>query len=200
MTDAPAARPRLFADPVSAQDRFSRCAPGCRRRSRRFWRAGRARISMRNCARAAATAQIRAARRAALRQRQHPYRPRAQQDPEGHGGALAADGGQGFQLCPRLGLPRPADRMEGRGGILPQEGQGQARLQGSGRDHRVPQGMPRLCRALALGAARGVQAARRRRRLGPSLLDDELSPPKRRSRARSTNSPPTACSTAAPSR
>ena len=37
------------------------------------------------------TAEIRAARRAALRQRQHPYRPRAQQDPEGSRRPLAAD-------------------------------------------------------------------------------------------------------------
>ena len=42
-------------------------------------------------------------------------------------------------------------------------------------DDRVPPRMPRLRRALGLGAARGVQAARRRRRLGPSLFDDELS-------------------------
>src|SRR5579863_3358961 len=35
--------------------------------------------------------------------------------------------------------------------------------------------MPRLCRALALRAARRIQAPRRRRRLGPSLFDDELS-------------------------
>ncbi len=44
----------------------------------------------------------------------------------------------------------------------------------SGRDHRLPQGMPRLCRALAVRAARRVQAARNRRRLGPSLFHDEL--------------------------
>ena len=42
-------------------------------------------------------------------------------------------------------------------------------------DGRVPQGVPRLCRALAQRAARGVQAARRRGRLGSSLHDDELS-------------------------
>ena len=42
------------------------------------------------------------------------------------------------------------------------------------RDHRVPQGMPRLRRALARRAARGVQAARRRGRLGASLHDDGL--------------------------
>ena len=35
--------------------------------------------------------------------------------------------------------------------------------------------VPRLCPALARGAARGIQAARRRGRLGPSLHHDELS-------------------------
>ena len=39
----------------------------------------------------------------------------------------------------------------------------------SRRHDRVPQGVPGLCRALAQRAARGVQAARRRRRLGASL-------------------------------
>ena len=50
-------------------------------------------------------------------------------------------------------------------------------------DQRVPRGMPRLRRALDRRAARGVQAPRRRGRLGPSLHHDELSRPRRRSRA-----------------
>ena len=98
-------------------------------------------------------AKIRSARRPALRQRQCSHRHCAQQDPEGHGRPLASDGGQGFELRPRLGLPRPADRVEGRGGILSQQGQGEARLLRSGGDHRLPPGMPRLCRALDLRAA-----------------------------------------------
>ena len=71
-------------------------------------------------------AALRAARRAALRQRQHPYRARAQQDPEGPRGALAADARPRLELRAGLGLPRPADRMEDRGGI-PRQGQGQGR-------------------------------------------------------------------------
>ena len=50
-------------------------------------------------------------------------------------------------------------------------------------DGGVPQGVPRLCDALAQRAARGIQAARHHRRLGSSLRHDGLSPPKRRSRA-----------------
>ena len=41
--------------------------------------------------------------------------------------------------------------------------------------HRLPQGMPRLCRTLALRAAGGIQALGRGGRLGSSLHDDELS-------------------------
>ncbi len=111
-------------------------------------------------------AEIRAPRRAALRQRQHPYRPRAQQDPQGRGDALPADARLRRALRAGLGLPRPADRMEDRGGELPLQGQGEAGFLRPRGDDRVPPGMPRLCRALARRAARGVQAARRRRRLG----------------------------------
>ena len=110
-----------------------------------------------------------------LRQRQCPHRHGAQQDAEGHCRALASDDGPGIQLRARLGLSRAADRMEGRGRILPKQGQGEARLLGFASHHRLPQGMPRLRRTLALRAAGGIQAARRRRRLGSSLHDDELS-------------------------
>ena len=65
--------------------------------------------------------------------------------------------------------------MEGRGGELPLQGQGEARLPQLGGDGRVPPGVPRLCDALAQRAARGVQAARRGRRLGSSLRHHELS-------------------------
>ncbi len=54
------------------------------------------------------------------------------------------------------------------------EGQDEARFLRSGGDHCVPARMSRLRRALDLGAARGIQAARRGRGLGPSLYDDEL--------------------------
>ena len=65
--------------------------------------------------------------------------------------------------------------MEGRGGILPRQGQDEAGLLGFASHHRLPPGMSRLCRALARRTAGGIQAARRRRRLGSSLYDDELS-------------------------
>ena len=119
--------------------------------------------------------QIRPPRRASLRQRQCPHRHGAQQDAEGHRRPLASDDGPGIQLRARLGLSRAADRMEGRGRILPKQGQGEARLLGFASHHRLPQGMPRLCRTLALRAAGRIQAAGRRRRLGSSLHDDELS-------------------------
>ena len=91
--------------------------------------------------------------------------------------------GYDFELRAGLGLPRPADRMEDRGGELPLQEQAEAELRRSGGDGRVPPGVPRLCAALARGAARGVQTARRRGRLGASLYDDGLSSPRRRSRA-----------------
>ena len=50
---------------------------------------------------------------------------------------------QGRALRARLGLPRPADRVEGRGAV-PQE---EAR-QGRGAGRPVPRRMPRLCRAM----------------------------------------------------
>ncbi len=53
--------------------------------------------------------------------------------------------------------------------------QGQAELFRACGDGCVPPGMPRLCAEMARRAARGVQAPRRRGRLGSSLHDDELS-------------------------
>ncbi len=79
--------------------------------------------------------------------------------------------GHRFQLRAGLGLPRPPDRVEDRGGVQGQ-GQGQAEPQGPGGDDGVPRRMPRLRRALAQRAARGVQAARRRGRLGRIPTDD----------------------------
>ena len=78
-------------------------------------------------------AQVRPARRPALRQRQHPHRHGAQQDPEGHGDAQPADAGLRFQLRAGLGLPRPADRVEDRGAV-PRQGP----RQGQGAGQRVP--------------------------------------------------------------
>ena len=93
----------------------------------------------------AGPAEVHPARRPALRQRQHPYRARAQQDPQGRGDALAADARLRLQLRAGLGLPRPADRVEDRGGELPRQGQAEARPLRSGRHDRVPARVPRLC-------------------------------------------------------
>ena len=54
------------------------------------------------------------------------------------------------------------------------KGQEEAGFFRSRRDDRLPPRVPRLCREVARGAARGVQAARRRRRLGASLFDHGL--------------------------
>ncbi len=57
--------------------------------------------------------QVRAARRPALRQRQHPHRPRAQQDPEGRGDAQPADARLRFATTCRAGTAT-ACRSNGR--------------------------------------------------------------------------------------
>ena len=108
-------------------------------------------------------------RRPALRQWRHPHRPCAQPYPQGHGGPHPDAAGQGRALRARLGLPRPADRVEGRGAVSQEEAQ-----QGRGAGQGVPRRMPRLCPALGRHAARAAEAARHRRRLGQALSDDEL--------------------------
>ena len=75
-----------------------------------------------------------------------------------------ADDGPRQPLRPRLGLPRPADRVEDRGAV-PRQGQ----EQGRGPGQRAPRRMPPLRRALGRRPARGVQAPRRHRRLGKPL-------------------------------
>ena len=113
--------------------------------------------------------EIHPARRAALRQRQHPYRHRPQQDSEGSHQPDPADAGQGRQLRPRLGLPRPAHRVEDRGAVS-RQGPGQ----GCRSHQRFPARVPRVRRALDRRPARGVQAPRCDRPLGRSLPDDEV--------------------------
>jgi hypothetical protein len=78
-------------------------------------------------------AEVRAARRPSLRQRQPSYRARAEQDPEGRDQPHPADAGQGQPLRAGLGLPRPADRMEDRGAVPRQEAG-----QGPGPGRRIP--------------------------------------------------------------
>ena len=62
----------------------------------------------------AGRAEVRPARRPAVRQRQHPHGHGAQQDPQGLRRQVALDGGLRRALRRRLRLPRPADRAEGR--------------------------------------------------------------------------------------
>ena len=155
---------------------ISRCGPVCRRRSRRFSRAGRARSS---------TGPFAPAPRAAPKFVLHDGPPYANGNIHiGHAlNKILKDmvvrsqqmAGKDSNYVPGWdchGLPIEWKVEEEN---YRTQGQGQARFHRPGGDRRLPPGMPRLCRALALGAARGVQAARRRRRLGPSLFDDELS-------------------------
>ena len=114
-------------------------------------------------------AEVRPARRPALRQRPSPHGHGAQQDPQGRGQPRPADAGPGRALRARLGLPRPADRVADRAGV-PQEGQGQGR----GPDRRLPPRVPRVRAALDRHPARRVQAPGRARRLGRPLHHHEL--------------------------
>ena len=168
-------RPRLFAHSLPAEDRLSHARGPAAEGAGNSGALGAGEPVRGASPEWEGSAQIRPPRWSSLRQRQCPHRHGAQQDAEGHCRPFASDDGAGIQLRARLGLPRAADRMEGRGGILPKQGQGEARLLGFASHHRLPQGMPRLRRTLALGAAGRIQAARRRRRLGSSLHDDELS-------------------------
>ena len=109
-------------------------------------------------------AEVHPARRPALRERQHPYRHRAEQDPQGRHQPHPPDGRLRRRLHPRLGLPRPADRVEDRGAV-PRGEEGQGRRPGAA----VPRRVPRLCRALAGGADGGVPPSRRRGQLARAL-------------------------------
>ena len=102
----------------------------------------------------------------ALRQWRHAYRPCAEPHAEGHGLPHAEPAGQKRALCSGLGLPRPADRVEGRG-TVPQEEAGQESGPGEG----IPRRMPRLCAALGRCAARTAEAAGHHGGLGLSLSD-----------------------------
>ena len=112
-------------------------------------------------------AEIHPARRTALRERQHPHRHRAEQDPQGRHQPHAPDGRLRRRLHPWLGLPRPADRMEDRGGVPRQKEE-----QGRGSGAAIPRRVSRLRRTLAGGADGGVPPPRRRRRLARALRHD----------------------------
>ena len=122
-------------------------------------------------------------RRAALRQWQHPYRARARQDPQGRGDAKPADARLRFQLRAGLGLPRPADRMEDRGGEYRAKGKPKPDLS----DAAALSSSASECRAIrrSTGSTCSARnsAARRRRRLGRTPTPRWTFPPRRRSRA-----------------
>ena len=141
-----AVRPATTARPSSCPRRPFPCAPACRSASRKSSRPGPSRTSTTTPAQGAPggrRAALRAARRPALRQRRHPHRPCAAKDAEGLRRPLALRARLRRRLRARLGLPRPADRVEDRGGA-PRQGPAQGRgLQG-----RVPRPLPRVRRPL----------------------------------------------------
>ena len=106
---------------------------------------------------------LRAARRAAVRERRHPHRPRAQQDPEGPRRQEPDDGGLRRAVRAGLGLPRHADRGADRE---------DARQAPAGRGDAAA--LPRLRDRADRAAEGAVPAARRAGRLGPSVHDDGL--------------------------
>ncbi len=110
--------------------------------------------------------EVPAARRAAVRQRRDPHRPRAQQDAQGPGGEVPQHAGLRRAVHPGMGLPRPADRAEGRPRARPEE---------AADDHgRVPPRVPRLRAEVRRHPAARVQAARHPRLVGRPLPDHEL--------------------------
>ena len=112
-------------------------------------------------------AAVPAPRRAAVRERQHPHRPRAEQDPQGHHRQVQDAGGLPRAVPSGLGHPRPADRARGR-----EEG----RPQGQGRDEhrRGAQALPRVRRQVRRRPAPRFPPPRRLRRVGPPLPDEGL--------------------------
>ena len=85
-------------------------------------------------------AEVRAARRSALRQRQHPHGHGDEQDPEGSRRQVALHGRLRCAVRRRLRLPRPADRAESRSRARAQEARDVGR--------RLLPRVPRLRRAL----------------------------------------------------
>ena len=99
-------------------------------------------------------------RRPALRQWRCPHGHRAQQAAQGHGGEIQDHGRLPRALRPRLGLPRPAHRVQGRqaGGRPGACGNPPPLRRVRSRFHRYP--------------ARLLQAPRGLRRLGKPIPDD----------------------------
>ena len=111
-------------------------------------------------------ASVRPPRRPAVRQRRHPHRPRAQQDPQGLHRQVAHDGGVRLAVCPRLGLSRPSDRAEGRPRARPEKGTPVGR--------GLPARLPRLRGEVRRQPAPGLRAVGRLRFVERALPDDEL--------------------------
>ena len=114
--------------------------------------------------------EVHPARRSAVCERPPAHRPRAEQDPQGRHQPVPAHGRQADRLRAGLGLPRPADRVEDRGGLP-----GPRPEQGRRADRRVPPGVPGVRRQVDRRPARRVQAARRDRAVGPAVPDHDLS-------------------------
>ena len=102
------------------------------------------------------------ARRPSVRQRPHPHRPRLQQDPQGLREQVPCAARLLHAVRAGLGLPRPAHRAHG--GEDPR-----AREDGEDRPAHAAPPVPRVGREVRRRAARGLQASRRERRLGPSV-------------------------------
>ena len=111
-------------------------------------------------------AEVRPARRPALRQRQDSHRHRDEQDPQGSRGQDADDDGVRRAVRARLRLPRPADRAARRPRARAEEARDVA--------GRFPPRLPQLRLALHRRDERGVPAAVRVRRLGSPVPDDGL--------------------------
>ncbi len=103
-------------------------------------------------------------RRTTLRQRQHPHGSRPEQDPQGHRRPLPHDARLRRPLRARVGLPRAADRAQGR----PRAGQ----AKGGDVGPRDPRRVPRLRGSLRRDPARRVPAARRPRHLVRAVPHD----------------------------
>ena len=82
--------------------------------------------------------EVRAARRAALRQRHDSHRSRPQQDPQGLRRQVPHDGGLRRAVRAGLGLPRPADRAEGRPRARPEEAADDSRPSSAARAGSTP--------------------------------------------------------------
>ena len=122
-----------------------------------------------DCESAGRAAQVRAARRPAVRERPGAHRSRAQQDPEGLRGQVEVHGRLRRAVRAGVGLSRPADRNAGRQGTRIEEARHEP--------GRHPAGVPRLRRAPRRRAVRRLQATCGVRRLGPSVPDDAVRVP-----------------------